>query len=106
MRWMCDPPRIDAMPLLEVNGLRTSFHTRNGIVRAADNVSFTVEKGEALGIVGESGSGKSVTCYSLLRLIPEPPGRIEGGKALFGGVDLLACREEELRRIRGKRISM
>ena len=66
------------MPLLDVQNLRTSFHTRNGVVRAVQDVSFTVEKGETLGIVGESGSGKSVTCYSLMRLIPQPPGRIEG----------------------------
>jgi oligopeptide transport system ATP-binding protein len=69
-------------------------------------VSFSVEPGETLGIVGESGSGKSVTCYSILGLIPQPPGRIESGTARFGGIDLLDCRESELRRIRGKRISM
>src|ERR1700693_1456439 len=94
------------MPLLEVNNLRTSFHTREGIVRAVDGVSFAVDKGETLAIVGESGSGKSVTCYSLLRLIPQPPGCIEGGQAIFDGIDLLSCPMEQLRRIRGKRISM
>jgi len=94
------------MPLLDVQNLRTSFHTRNGVVRAVQDVSFTVEKGETLGIVGESGSGKSVTCYSLMRLIPQPPGRIEGGRALFDGVDLLSCSKEQLRSIRGKRVSM
>src|SRR5712672_768299 len=94
------------MSLLEVEDLRVSFHTRNGIVRAVNGVSFSVEKGETLGVVGESGSGKSVTCYSLLRLIPQPPGRIEGGRAMFGGVDLLSCSQEQLRAIRGKRISM
>jgi oligopeptide transport system ATP-binding protein len=94
------------MPLLEVKNLRTSFHTRNGVVRAVRDVSFTVEKGETLGIVGESGSGKSVTCYSLLRLIPQPPGRIEGGKALFDSVDLLSCSMEQLRSIRGRRVAM
>ena len=67
------------MPLLEVTNLRTSFHTRHGIVRAVNDVSFALEKGDTLGIVGESGSGKSVTCYSLMRLIPQPPGKIEGG---------------------------
>jgi oligopeptide transport system ATP-binding protein len=94
------------MALLSVEQLRTSFHTRHGIVRAVQDVSFALEKGETLGIVGESGSGKSVTCYSLLRLIPQPPGRIEGGRAVFGGVDLLSCPKEQLRAIRGKRISM
>ena len=94
------------MPLLEVQNLRTSFHTRHGVVRAVQDVSFSLEKGETLGIVGESGSGKSVTCYSLLRLIPQPPGRIEGGRAMFDGVDLLSCSMEQLRAIRGKRVSM
>jgi len=75
-------------------------------VRAVDGVSFDIEKGETLGIVGESGSGKSVTCYSLMRLIPQPPGRIESGSALFGGVDLLNAPEEQLQTIRGKRVSM
>jgi oligopeptide transport system ATP-binding protein len=93
-------------PLLEVANLRTWFHTRNGIVRAVDGVSFRIEKGETLGIVGESGSGKSVSCYSLLRLIPQPPGRIESGTALFGGTDLLHCSLEQLRQIRGNRIAM
>jgi ABC-type dipeptide/oligopeptide/nickel transport system ATPase component len=64
------------MPLLEVTDLRTNFHTRTGICRAVHDVSFTLEKGETLGIVGESGSGKSVTCYSLMGLVPQPPGRI------------------------------
>jgi len=94
------------MPLLEVQNLRAYFHTRNGIVRAVDGVSFSVEKGETLGIVGESGSGKSVTCYSLMGLIPKPPGRIESGTARFDGADLLAMSEAELNKIRGKRIAM
>jgi oligopeptide transport system ATP-binding protein len=94
------------MPLLEVQKLRTSFHTRHGVVRAVQDVSFSLGRGETLGIVGESGSGKSVTCYSLLRLIPQPPGRIEGGRAVFDGVDLLSCPIERLRAIRGKRIAM
>ncbi len=94
------------MALLEVRNLRTSFHTRNGVVRAVNDVSFQLDKGETLGIVGESGSGKSVTCYSLMGLIPQPPGRIEGGQALFDGVDLLSCSRPELNRIRGKRIAM
>jgi oligopeptide transport system ATP-binding protein len=94
------------MALLEVENLRTYFHTRAGIIRAVDDVSFSVEPGETLGIVGESGSGKSVTCYSLLGLIPQPPGRIESGAARFDGMDLLHCSREHLRRIQGKRISM
>ncbi len=94
------------MSLLEVANLRAYFHTRNGVVRAVDGVSFSVEKGETLGIVGESGSGKSVTCYSLMGLIPKPPGRIESGTACFEGADLLAMREAELNKIRGKRIAM
>jgi oligopeptide transport system ATP-binding protein len=94
------------MPLLEVTGLRVRFHTRHGIVRAVNDVSFSLDQGETLGIVGESGSGKSVTCYSLLGLVPQPPGRIEGGRAMFGGVDLLSCPKSQLRSIRGKRISM
>ncbi len=94
------------MPLLEVTNLRTSFHTRSGVYRAVDGVSFSLEKGEILGIVGESGSGKSVTCYSLLGLLPQPPGRIEGGTALFDGIDLLHCPPAQLRSIRGKRIAM
>ncbi len=95
-----------AAPLLAVEDLRTYFHTRGGVVRAVDGVSFSIEKGETLGIVGESGSGKSVACYSLLRLIPQPPGRFESGRAMFGETDLLHCSEEALRRIRGREISM
>jgi len=94
------------MPLLIVENLSTSFHTRNGVVRAVQDVSFQLERGETLGIVGESGSGKSVTCYSIMGLVPQPPGRIEGGRALFGDVDLLACSHRQLNRIRGRRISM
>jgi ABC-type glutathione transport system ATPase component len=94
------------MPLLEVTDLRTSFHTRNGVYRAVDGVSFALGQGETLGIVGESGSGKSVTCYSLMGLVPQPPGRIEGGTAMFDGVDLLHCSPAQARRIRGKRIAM
>ena len=94
------------MSLLQVENLRTYFHTRNGVVRAVNGVSFAIEKGETLGIVGESGSGKSVTGYSLLGLIPQPPGRIESGQALFDGVDLLSCPRNTLQKIRGKRISM
>jgi oligopeptide transport system ATP-binding protein len=94
------------MPLLEVTDLRTYFHTRSGVCRAVDGVSFSLEAGETLGLVGESGSGKSVTCYSLLGLVPQPPGRIEGGTARFGGLDLLHCPAARLRDIRGRRIAM
>jgi len=93
-------------PLLRVENLRTYFHTRAGVVRAVDDVSFSIDPGETLGIVGESGSGKSVACLSLLRLIPSPPGRIESGRAQFVDVDLLRCDEDDLRRIRGDRIAM
>jgi oligopeptide transport system ATP-binding protein len=94
------------VPLLAVTDLRTTFHTRNGIYRAVDGVSFSVERGETLGIVGESGSGKSVTCYSIMGLIPQPPGRIESGTAMFSGVDLLHCTPAQSRAIRGKRVAM
>jgi ABC-type dipeptide/oligopeptide/nickel transport system ATPase component len=77
------------MPLLSVKDLRTYFHTRSGVYRAVDGVSFDLERGETLGIVGVSGSGNSVTCYTLMGLIPQPPGRIESGSAVFDGVDLL-----------------
>lgn len=94
------------MPLLSVKDLRTYFHTRNGVYRAVDGVSFDLERGETLGIVGESGSGKSVTCYSIMGLIPQPPGRIESGSAVFDGTDLLRCSAGASRAIRGKRIAM
>ncbi len=94
------------MPHLTVTDLRTNFHTRSGVYRAVDGVSFSLERGETLGIVGESGSGKSVTCYSIMGLIPTPPGRIESGTAVFDGVDLLHCTPTQSRAIRGKRVAM
>ena len=94
------------MALLEVDDLRTAFHTRNGVVRAVDGVSFCIDRGETLGIVGESGSGKSVTCLSLLGLVQQPPGRIEGAGAVLEGIDLLRCPQEVLRGIRGRRVAM
>jgi oligopeptide transport system ATP-binding protein len=94
------------MALLDVTNLTTRFHTRNGIVRAVEDVSFSVDKGQTVGIVGESGSGKSVTCYSLVGLIPQPPGKIHTGKAMFDGIDLLQASQKQLRKIRGKRVSM
>tara|TARA_R110000850_G_scaffold22504_8_gene66646 strand:+ start:1067 stop:2050 length:984 start_codon:yes stop_codon:yes gene_type:complete len=94
------------MALLEVRDLRTYFHTREGVVRAVDGVSFDVEAGQTVGIVGESGSGKSVTCYSLLKLIPQPPGKIEGGTARFGELELLSLSDAKMRQVRGKRIGL
>jgi oligopeptide transport system ATP-binding protein len=94
------------MPLLTVNQLRASFHTRAGIVRAVQDVSFHIERGESLGIVGESGSGKSVTCHSIMGLLPQPPGRIEGGQAIFDGADLLAMPHRQLNEYRGRRLAM
>ena len=97
-------PRGDG-PLLEVKGLRTSFFTRDGVVRAVDGIDFAVDRGEIMGLVGESGCGKSVTSLSIMRLVGKP-GRIEGGSILFDGQDLLTLRDEAMRRIRGDRISM
>lgn len=94
------------MALLEVNGLKVYFHTRNGLVKAVDDVSFNVDAGETLAIVGESGSGKSVTCYSLLDLLPKPPAAIEAGTALFNGEDLLTCDSARMRQIRGSDIAV
>jgi oligopeptide transport system ATP-binding protein len=94
------------VPLLDVKNLRTYFYTRNGVYRAVDDISFSIERGETLGIVGESGSGKSVTCYSLMGLIPQPPGKIESGTAMFDGVDLLHATPAQARAVRGKRVSM
>jgi peptide/nickel transport system ATP-binding protein/oligopeptide transport system ATP-binding protein len=93
-------------PLLEVRDLRTYFYTDEGVGRAVDGVSFAVGKGETLGIVGESGCGKSVSALSVMRLVADPPGRIESGHILFKGRDLLALDEEEMCRIRGDDIAM
>lgn len=105
------------MPLLEVDNLTTHFHTRDGVVKAVDGISFSVDRGETLAIVGESGSGKSVACYSLLNLIPQPPGKIESGTALFNSkdqldgshqqkIDLLQTSEKDLQKIRGNDIAI
>ncbi|MDF3129533.1 dipeptide ABC transporter ATP-binding protein [Kiritimatiellaeota bacterium B1221] len=92
-------------PVLQVKNLSVSFHTEDRSVQAVDNVSFEVNPGEVLGLVGESGSGKTVTGMSILRLVPSPPGRYDGGQILFDGMDILKLRPEELRTIRGSRIS-
>ncbi|GBD22991.1 Oligopeptide transport ATP-binding protein OppD [bacterium HR29] len=94
------------MALLEVRDLRTYFYTQEGTVKAVDGTSYTVEEGETLGLVGESGCGKSVSALSILRLIPQPPGKIVSGQILFEGRDILKLDEDELRRIRGGKIAM
>jgi peptide/nickel transport system ATP-binding protein len=93
-------------PVLEVTGLSTEFHLRSGIVRAVQDVSFDVYPGETLAIVGESGCGKTITALSLIRLIPEPPGRIVSGSVRLGGVDLLTLDKTAMRRVRGREIAM
>src|SRR5438309_5030401 len=93
-------------PLLDVQDLRTHFFTRKGVVKAVDGVSFSLAPGETLGLVGESGSGKTMTSLSLLRLVPQPGGKIVGGKILFEGVNLLQLSEAEMRDYRGSKISM
>src|SRR5437868_14291479 len=92
--------------LLTVKDLRTYFETEDGTVKAVDGISFNVKQGETLGIVGESGSGKSVANLSLMRLIPEPPGRIVSGSVLFHGRDILKLSAREIRDRRGKRMAM
>ncbi len=92
--------------ILQVRGLKTYFHTDEGVVRSVDDVSFSVKRGKTLGIVGESGCGKSVTSLSVMGLVKCPPGRIEGGEILLDGEDLLKKNDEEMRMIRGKRIAM
>ena len=96
----------DNKTLIEVKDLRTYFYTRRGVVKAVDGVNFHLNQGETLGLVGESGSGKSITCFSVMRLVPQPAGRIVGGEILFDGEDLLQKNEKEMRAIRGSRISM
>ena len=93
-------------PVLEVDGLQTYFFTRDGIVKAVDDVSFSLARGETLGIVGESGCGKSITALSILRLVPDPPGKIVSGQVRLNGRDLVALDEAEMRGIRGNDISM
>lgn len=92
--------------ILEIKNLNTHFNTEKGTVIAVSDVSFHIKKGEILGLVGESGSGKSVTSLSIMQLIPNPPGKIVGGEILFNGIDLLSKSKEEMRKVRGNKISM
>ena len=92
--------------LLEVKDLRTYFETEDGTVKAVDGISFQLKRGETLGIVGESGSGKSVTNLSIIRLVPDPPGKIVSGEVVFNGSDLLLLSNDAIRKIRGRRIAM
>jgi len=92
--------------ILEIKNLKTYFYTYEGVAKAVDGVSYKLAKGEPLGVVGESGCGKSVTALSILRLIPTPPGKVVGGKIFFKGENLLEYTEDEMRKIRGNRISM
>ena len=95
-----------ASSLLQVRGLKTVFRTEAGTAKAVDGVDFDIYPGEVLGLVGESGSGKSVTALSILRLVPDPPGKIAGGSIMYRGRDLLKLSWDEIRKIRGKEISM
>ena len=92
--------------ILEIENLQTQFFTSAGTVRAVDGISYSVDEGESVAIVGESGCGKSVSALSILRLIPDPPGRIVGGSIRFMGMDLLALSDKEIRKVRGRRIAM
>ena len=92
--------------LLEVRDLRMFFHTRDGVVKAVNGVSYELPAGHTIGIVGESGSGKSVTALTMMGLVPMPPGKIEGGEVIFKGRNLLALPESELRKVRGNEIAM
>jgi len=95
-----------AAPLLQVKDLKTYFYTDDGVVKAVDSVTYDVQAGEIVGLVGESGCGKTVSALSILRLIPNPPGKIIGGEILFEGEDLLKADEDEIRDIRGHHIAM
>src|SRR6266852_1542411 len=96
----------ESTPLLVVEDLKTHFYTRRGITKAVDGVSFALHAGETLALVGESGPGKSVTCLSLVRLVPEPAGRIVGGLVLLDEAHLLQKGPAGMRRVRGKQIAM
>lgn len=94
------------MSLLEIRDLQVQYITKREVVRAVNSVSLTIDSGETVGLVGETGAGKTTTALSLVRLVPEPPGKITGGQILYDGQDLMTLSERELRRIRGRRISM
>ena len=111
MNGVLEHPRTDGseagkQPALAVKNLSTFFYTRSGIAKAVDDLSFSVMPGETLGLVGESGCGKSMTALSIMRLVPDPPGRIVGGEVLLEGRNLLDLSEDEMRDIRGNKISM
>ncbi|MSQ33385.1 MAG: ABC transporter ATP-binding protein [Dehalococcoidia bacterium] len=93
-------------PLLQVKGLSTHFFTQEGVVKAVDDITYNLAEGETMGLVGESGCGKSVSALSILRLIPNPPGRIVAGEVLFQGQDLLQMGDDEIRQVRGHRIAI
>ncbi|MGA9773254.1 MAG: ABC transporter ATP-binding protein [Blastocatellia bacterium] len=99
-------PKPQTPNLLDVSDLRVYFHTDDGILKAVDGVSFSINEGETLGLVGESGCGKSVTAYSILQLVPAPPARYAGGEIRFRGENLLALKDNDMRRVRGNMISM
>src|SRR5512146_1578213 len=94
------------MALLEVKNLQTYFFTDDGVAKSVDNVSYSVDRRQTLGVVGESGCGKSVTALSIMRLIPDPPGKIVGAQVLLDGQDLVSMSEDEMRKIRGNKIGM
>ncbi|MCE9636367.1 MAG: ABC transporter ATP-binding protein [Planctomycetes bacterium] len=96
----------DQQPLLELRDLKTWFWTDEGVAKAVDGVSYSIHPGETLGVVGESGCGKSVTALSVMRLIPDPPGKIAGGQILLKGEDLVTLPEAQMRKVRGRRIGM
>ena len=101
-----DQPVPEGQHLLEVDDLKMYFHTEDGVVRAVDGVSYTLDRGETLGVVGESGSGKSVTAMTIMGLISMPPGKIEGGDVRYRGRSILEMTEEEMQHIRGNDIAM
>jgi peptide/nickel transport system ATP-binding protein len=100
------PPAASRGPLLDVRGLSVEFQTRGGVARVLESVSFSLGHGETLGLVGESGCGKSMTALAVMRLIPDPPGRITEGELLFDGTDLMTLDDRAMRQIRGNRVSM
>ena len=99
-------PAASGAPLLEVRDLHVEFRTREGLARAVNGVSYTVEAGQTLAVLGESGSGKSVTAQAIMGIIDSPPGYVTGGQVLLNGVDVLALPDDARRQIRGERIAM